>query len=58
MYGCREFQPGQRIFGSEMAKVVNIMPVDGRHCTCVPTFDNFIREVNHFGTFAEYNILK
>ena len=34
------------------------MPVDGKHCTCVTTSDNFIRDVNNFGNFTEYNILK
>ena len=58
MFECREFQPRKRIFGTEMCRVVNRMPVDGKHCTCVPTFDNFIRDVNNFGNFTEYSILK
>ena len=37
MFGCRKFRLGQSILGREMSRVVNRMPVNGRHCIRVPT---------------------
>ena len=34
MFGCRKFQPGQRIFGREMCRVVDRLPVNGIQYTC------------------------
>ena len=58
VFGCSAFRPGQRIFGREMSRVVNRMSSRGLVCTCVLNCVNFIRDGNHFGNFAEYNILK
>ena len=44
-------------FNRDFSRVVN-QTVHGRSCTCVPSFDNFVCDVNHVQIFTDYAVLR
>ena len=57
LFDCFQSQQPSDNYNRDLSRVVNQMG-HGRICTCVPSFENFVCDVNHVRIYTDYAILR